>query len=150
MAGSRRDTLVIEVLRVMREALMRGERLTTAEVVSRLPEQRRWYYDFYRHLALLEDEVESIIRQLTDLGLVREDRGDCPVDGAERWTNGLDWTPGGGGGNEGGRGTDGPGQPRGGDGGGGGIKEVLGHPVLFALPAADFNAVLENLFVELD
>ena len=49
----------------------------------------------------------------------------------------------GGGGSGGGNSNDEGGQ---GNGGGRGIAEVLSHPVLFSLPEAEFNALIDNLF----
>jgi len=53
---------------------------------------------------------------------------------------------GGGGGRDGGRGGGNDGSNDNNDGPGGGIGEVLAHPVLFALPADDFETLVNNLF----
>lgn len=119
---------------------------------SRSKEEYRELRFWYGHSARtgLEAVRETLV-SLADLGLVQKDTMREESSGFERWRIGEAWKPperpyrGGGNG-----GNDGPGAPDGGgggdDGGGGGLRETLGHPVLFALDPEDFDNLVDGLF----
>jgi len=154
--GYRVHNLVLDILRIVRDAASRNEHLTAAEIFGRLDERiHRYDHDpLWRQLARpdpheREGAMAQILGQLTELGLVTPHPSREGSSGFERWRVADTWKPLTGNG-DGGR--DGPppdevgtaGGP--GGGGGGGLREALGHPVLFAMDRDDFERFLEDLF----
>lgn len=91
-----------------------------------------------------------VLKDLAKLGLVKPANSPEESSGFSRWSIGDSWhppePPSGNGGGDGGRIN--PGADDGGDGDGGGLQEVLGHPVLLALDQDDFDDLVDGLFEE--
>ena len=151
-------SLVLDILRVVRDAALHNEQLTAAEIFGRL-DDRFYRYDFdplWSRLARpdpqdREGAMAQLLNELTDLGLVAPHGDREESSGIGRWRIAESWQPptptitDGEGGNvpppqDGGNQAGGP------DDGGGGLREALSHPVLFALDLDDFEQLLEGLF----
>lgn len=110
--------------------------------------QHGWFLESSSDTRL--DSVRQALRDVEELGLV------TPVNGSDqRWRIADTWQPPAGGSGRDDGGSDGGGRSgdfSGGDGdgdsGGGGLTEVLSHPVLFALDEESFDLVVEGLFAE--
>lgn len=90
--------------------------------------------------------IEKILHELTELGLITPDVEYEQTSGLMRWRVADYWRPppndGGGG-----RGDNKSSETNeSNDGGGGGLRETLGHPVLFALDHNDFDHLVSGLF----
>jgi len=121
-----------------------------------------WMFDILneesKNLDKVGETVETHLRYMADLGLLQPvpKTGDGAVPPLEKWRlSSADelrkfpprGTNGGGGGRRGGDNRD----PERGDGdgaGGGGVREVLSHPTLFALPQQEFEDFVQGLFDE--
>lgn len=140
MAIESSGELVIDVLQIVREASTQGGSLTLREIDARL-----FPPTVHMHRLRLTRRLPSVLAGLSDLGLVA---AVIDAQGDRRWSVGPLWNLPGASGNGGRRGGDGPGQPLDG-GGGGGVEEVLEHPVLFSLSRPDFNQLVDDLFEEI-
>lgn len=140
MAIESSGELVTDVLQIVREASTQGSSLALWEIDAQL-------LSLAMHFPRLQirRRLPSILAGLSDLGLVA---AVIDAQGERRWSVGPLWNLPGASGNGGRRGGDGPGQPLDG-GGGGGVEEVLEHPVLFSLSRPDFNQLVDDLFEEI-
>lgn len=145
-------SIVVRLLQIMRDANAQQRDLTQIEMQAELSS-----YDGYDDYSLGDhilydpapnEALSAILDDMVELGLLRraEPQGDT---GFDRWGLAATWKPVNGrqdGGND--LPPIDPGDGSDGDDGAGGLREVLGHPLLFALPPDDFDELLESMFAE--
>lgn len=109
------------------------------------------FYFFRDHPDTPVQWITTVLKDLAKLGLVKPANSPEESSGFSRWSIGDSWHPpeppsgdGGGGGGD----RINPGADDGDSDGGGGLQEVLGHPVLLALDQDDFDDLVEGLFEE--
>ena len=152
-------SLVLDIMRLFQRIGTRGA-WTAEEIWVRINEETpgfRWYEEPYllrwRVSQDIRDPVELIeaaLRSLAELGVISGEGERETSSGFERWRIAPSWQPpelpsgrgGGGDGDVPGERNEGDGE----DGEGGGIREVLSHPVLFALEKDDFEQLVAGLF----
>lgn len=161
----RHSFLITDILHFFRDRVGESRSYTVEEVLHGLQEQdfdpsRHSDAYYYWRRRLLLERIHSYPRYLArflgvlaELDLVVPDDSSEDSSGIQTWRIGDSWRP-----REpprgGGRG-DGPIGPSGDDGGsndddgGGGLREALGHPVLFALPEDAFDELVSDLFSEI-
>jgi hypothetical protein len=152
-------SVFLAVLRIFKDRIGAGSAWTVEEIWEALGEVDRRHdlaldFEFYRlglgDYKTPQQWLTAALHSMADLGLVAI--GDSPEEssGFPRWRIAESWRPpepprGG----DGGGSNSGPTNDDGDDGdGGGGIRETLGHPVLFALPGEDFDDLVNALFDE--
>jgi len=148
----------LNLLRVIRDRSAKQSPVTKEELLSDLrAHEALWrYYPIllYELANLLRSDpkqlIEETLESLAELGLVTRAADREETSGFERWQVADSWQPpippksG-----DGYGGADTPGTPDAGGGdddGGGGLREALGHPVLFALDKEDFAAMIADIF----
>ncbi|MFW6849960.1 hypothetical protein ACN262_03780 [Burkholderia gladioli] len=151
MAGGRPRAIIIALLNVVRDAHANDEFLTIESIVERVSAQ---YAPFRNDRPRRSDDLLAsphdawwghVMDDLSELGLVEQMTGHGDQENEVRWRMGASWQPPPSN-NGGGRGRDdGPDAPRDDD-EGGGIREVLGHPMLFALDVEQFDELLARMF----
>jgi hypothetical protein len=146
--ASRPRTVGGFLLQLIREGTDNGHFPTEEELFEKIRISRWWYrYGFYSEFRGL-DGLGPILEELRDLGLIKQARLQEDT-GFAQWEVGDSWKPPRHGDNDrppvppGGN----AGGPEEGD-GGGGMREVISHPLLFALDTDDFDELVDNLFPE--
>jgi hypothetical protein len=143
---------VTDLLYLIQRLAATHEFLTAAELAQRLASENETRLGAVAHRIREEGgignaRIEDMLRQLAALGVVQENI--ARENGPALWAPAGNWhspewydngePPA----------TNPPNadSPAGGDdGGAGGIREVLGHPILFALEKSDFDALLAGMF----
>lgn len=124
------------------------EAVKTLIFKEHLPDGRhQWFFDQRKGDDFRILQVRRALLDAEELGLVAPFENEAMLYENQRWRIADSWQPPG----RSGGGDDGRGPTRDdGDGnqGGGGLTEVLSHPVLFSLDKDDFEAVIEGLFAE--
>lgn len=159
-SGRPSRSLVVRLLQLIRDTSRQQRPLTVLELRAEFSREGWPLYDFRyydnRFDSRLEEVIKQVLYELKDLGLVQAASFQTDT-GFERWEAGEGWklsigTKGDGNSNDGaGGGGQGPRFPAGDDGtpdddGAGGIREVLGHPLLFSLDEFAFDQLVEDLF----
>jgi hypothetical protein len=132
---------IADILVVLRQASEIGSSLSAEEIWEELLRPHS------RPRSAWSEIINAELRDLSALGLVEID-ANAPEDGSPRWRCGAAWdlkiSRGEGDNGRFDRNPPPPGNDEGdNEGGAGGLREVLSHPVLFALSAADFETVLQ-------
>lgn len=145
-------SLVLDIMRLFQRSIGTRDEWTAEEVWAHIKDHPHWYWDhelrfmfsrLSRNIQGQIELVEAALRSLAELGVVSSEGDRETSSGFGRWRIASSWQPPGlppgrdGGGNgdapvERSAGEDGEGE-------GGGIREVLSHPVLFALDQDDFD-----------
>lgn len=151
-------SLVLDIMRLFQRSVGRRVAWTAEEIWVQINEEVFWsrsYEELYFLRRGLPPDIrdpvkliEAILGSLAELGVVSGEGERETSSGFERWRITPSWRPpelppGGDGG------SDVPGTLNEGDGQGGeggGLRETLSHPVLFALDQDDFDQLVDGLF----
>lgn len=137
------------LLHLIREASDNGHFPTESELLEKIRMSEGWrYWPYYSVFG----DLDLILEDFKDLGLIKHAPNQEDT-GFPQWEIGDSWKPPRNGDSD--RNGEPPGPPNrnaGGpdDGAGGGMREVISHPLLFALDDDDFDDLVDNLFAEDD
>lgn len=140
------------LLQLIREASDNGHYPTESELLEKIKMSGWWqpwpYYLVSRDIT----DLDLMLEDFMDLGLIKH-APNQEDSGFPQWEIGDSWKPPRGGDSD--RNGTPPRPPSGNadgpdDGAGGGMREVISHPLLFALDADDFGNLVDNLFSEDD
>lgn len=157
-------SLVIALLRIIRDANAGVQGLTREDLLEKVVRSRysylidepdRYYWPYLLDEMPYDDQLrlmDEFLGSLADLGLIAQSHESNQMGEFKSWRIADSWRPprppdGGGGGDGGNDNILGAGAP-GDDDEGGGLRETLGHPVLFALPTDEFDDLTAGLFEE--
>lgn len=151
-------SLVLDIMQLFQRGVGIRSAWTAEEIWAQINEEvlrRRGYEELYfLRLGLPRDIrdrvklIEAILGSLAELGVVSGEGKRETSSGFERWRIAPSWRPpelppsGDGGGDAPGALNEGDGQR----GEGGGLRETLSHPVLFALDQDGFDQLVDGLF----